>query len=1320
MSKIKFYIMLISITIFYNLSNAQNINFRYLGLKEGLSQMSVVSIWSDENDIMWFATRRGINSYDGNTIIPLKMTTKDGRVEHFDRPRFICGNRNGIIYFLSDEELVQYNLKYNQFKSLGKNISTIAHQKNTLWASRNQTVFYLDKQNNYLKPFLNLKSILKSKINTILQSTSGKLYIGSDNGLITVSRRRKKVNVYLSGVNINTFFEDHEKNIWVGTKFGLYVLDSKNKISHYTKTDTNSNSLLSDDIRAITQDKKGNIWIGTSAGINKFDLKNKKIDSYTTNENKKNSLSQNSVYSMFCDKQGTIWIGTYYGGINYFNQKNDVFKYPFDDIAKFRRSYSIDKICPISMDEVFISSSSLGTFRYNIKNNTLKSISQKKIHILSHFYDKKSNLIYFGTINQGIVIYDILKNSFLPAGINIVNSKLPSSTIVGISKFKDNLYIATPKGYISYNLSNHSSKSAFSQITKSISVPSQIMIDSKQRLWMLSLDSEIIKFDLKNKKYEIHNELQPTKPLEQSIRINNIFEDTNHRIWIATSGKGIYQFNESKSKFEIFANNLSGLRSNYCFDIKEGNKGELICFENDGITYIDVNKKRFDHLSGERFLSDKIMNEGLGYYADKMGNILVGTMQGLVAFNNELVTKNIPISNIFFSRLFINSEEILPNDKSEILTESLPYTSSIALSTKNKSFDIEFSIPNYLKVGKLNIEYILEGFDKKWIKINTNKIHYTNLSPGEYSLKVRIENEKNKYKEIVLPITINSEFYNSKLAYFIYFILIIIIVIYIIRFLNWKQKILLSLDYEQREKKRIEELNQSKLKFYINISHEFRTPISLIIAQIELLLSNHPELNTHIKKAIQRIHNNANKFQNLVTEVLDYRKQDSEDIKINFSMVNLIELLTDIVDSFQESSQLYSIKLNFNYSVNEIFIYIDRSQFSKAIYNLISNSFKFTRQGGEINITCHNIQNKIKITVSDNGIGIPEEDLSNIFELYFQSSNSTKKEGFGIGLSYVKEIVEYHGGIICVKNHDNSNGCIFTIELDIKKTSDLVLNNNFENTNLLNTTHDLIANLSEDTIQNENTILIVEDNIEMLNLLIEIFRPLYNVHIAKDGSEALNTLKSINPDIILSDVMMSKISGIELCKQIKNNYETCHIPIVLLTAQSLEIANIEGLQSGADDYIVKPFNVKLLIMRCNNLINMRRVLQDKFAKLAEFSPKIVATNPNDIKFIEKAHEVIESNFENQNFDVDKFCKEMGMSRVKLYNKMKGVTGLTPKDFIQNIKLKKASELLIKRPDLLISEITYKLGFSSPRYFSKCFKDLFGIIPSEYREKNTLT
>jgi signal transduction histidine kinase/CheY-like chemotaxis protein/AraC-like DNA-binding protein len=850
------------------------------------------------------------------------------------------------------------------------------------------------------------------------------------------------------------------------------------------------------------------------------------------------------------------------------------------------------------------------------------------------------------------------------------------------------------------------------------------MIDSKQRLWIISLGSEIDCLNLINNRFSINKQFFPKESLQQTIRISNIFEDSKSRIWLTTFGKGLYMLNEKTNRFEEFANESNGLISDFCFDIKEGLNSNLVVFESNGLTIIDVENFKFTHFPKNQLPSDKIMTEINEYYIDSEANIFIGTMNGIVLLNQIDLPSEITQSKLFFSHLYLNSEEVFPNDGSNILTQALPYCSKIRFSSKNRNFDIDISNTNYLKINGSQIEYILDGFEKQWNKTTSNRIHYTNIKPGNYVLKVRLFNTKsNLQNEISLPVEIYPPFYASTFAYILYFLLLALIAVYILRIVESKRLLKHSLEFEKKEKQRIEELDNAKVKFYINISHEFRTPISLIKAQIETILDNQNNLNPLFKSALQRVLKNTDRLQNLVSEILDFRKLELGKMKLKINRCNIIEQLAEAIDTFKEGINRNGIKLRFENSKTELFLYLDVKLIMSAINNLLNNAFKFTLENGEVIVSVEEDSENVYIHFSDTGIGIPEEHIDKVFDRFYQAPNATTNFGSGIGLSFVKDIVENHGGEITVRNNDNS-GCKFTLKFrkgfehfSANDLSPEVLYPEVEGGTILFENEQI--DIEPSIVDNENSILIVEDNKEMLNLLAEIFSPLYQVKTAEDGEVAIEILKTIQPDLILSDVMMTKVSGIELCSYVKSNYEYCHIPVVLLTAKNLDENKIEGLQTGADDYIVKPFNTKLLITRCNNIINNRKILQEKFAKQIDYSPKIVATNEFDVKFINQAYEVIEKNLANFDFDVDVFCKEMYMSRVKLYNKIQGLTGMTIKDFIQNIKLKKAADYLVNRPDLLITDITYMLGFSSPRYFSKSFKGLFGIIPSEYRQKHNI-
>lgn len=1297
-------------------SYSQNINFKHLNVKDGLSQMSVMSILSDELGQMWFATRQGLNYYNGQQIRPLTMRT-GGEECGFERARNLFADNKGNIYFLSDEELVVYNKQFNTFCSLGKDIMATCYHMDNLWAARGHEILKYNKEKQRLDTYQSLDNLSKEAIiYSLFQDSKNELYFGTEKGLYKLDKNKKE-HLIISNINAKNIYEDRHKQLWISSTSGLYKLDNDQIIEHFKADQANPNSLLSNNVRCVVQDLVGNLWIGTSLGLNKLDSSQHYITSYIPQKENIMSLSHQSICSIYCDRQGTIWIGSFLGGVDYFNPIDQIYSYPTAD-SSAKRHFTIGKRCRIDNKNIIISSFN-ELYDYN---TCLKSFS--KVDIPSHVsftsfaLDSISKKIYCGTSDKGIYAYDIIKKRFLTESITKKNSILASNNITGLAIHQDKLYIATNKGFSVYHTTKQTCEPFLSNVIITLSTPSIMVIDSKKRLWIGFLSSKVIEYDIETEKTVLHNELLPKNHLEQRIRVHNIFEDSKQRLWVATSSKGLYRLNEQNKTFELFADQSNGLTRNHCFDIQEGPNGYLVVFESNGISFLDVENKTSSHLHGERFLGGRIMNEGCGCYVDEKFNIIVGTTDGIVAFNYYDIAKDNLTNQLFFSKLFINSEEVSPNDKSGILSQSLPYLSELNLGSQYRSFDIEVSNINYLKLGNDNIEYQLEGFDKDWIKTNQNRIHYTNIKPGKYTLKVRaLQSDKKSYAKISLPINIYPPFYASIWALMCYLCIFILTLYFIIRFRESKRRLKLELSYEQREKLRIENMNKERIKFYINLSHELLTPVSLIMAQIETLVIDCKDLNSQMKSRVNRIYRNADMLHLLIKEILDFRKTEHERVNLKISQYNIIPILEEVIDSFKEKARIQNLKISFLPEDTDIVLFVDKKEFQKIISNLLSNAFKFTPADGEISVHCKRNSKKVTIDISDTGVGIPVDSIDKIFDRFYQASNATPSKGTGIGLSYVKEIMEQHEGKISVKNNV-LQGCTFTLEfkegyghihlLEQENRGDEVQ----PDLTMEIQTEELITKIDD---EERNQILIVEDNEEMLNLLVSIFQPIYEVQKAHSGEEALEKLSTFMPDIIISDVMMGDFSGIKLCSMIKNNYEICHIPVILLTAQNLEENNIDGLQNGADDYITKPFKVQLLIMRCNNIINNRRMLQNKFANQINFEPQIFATNELDMQFINKAQEVVELNFENTNFGVDLFSKEMAMSRAKLYSKIKGVTGMTPKDFILNIKMKKSAEYLTNRKDLLIADIAYKFGFGSARQFSKSFKELFGESPAKYKK-----
>jgi hypothetical protein len=682
--------------------------------------------------------------------------------------------------------------------------------------------------------------------------------------------------------------------------------------------------------------------------------------------------------------------------------------------------------------------------------------------------------------------------------------------------------------------------------------------------------------------------------------------------------------------------------------------------------------------------------------------------------------------------LFIFNEEICPNDQSGILTDILAKTSDIYLSYKQNNITVEFASFNYNNDRNRLFEYRLEGFDKAWTQTTGTTITYTNLPPGEYILRARpLAGKENLDEEVHLNIHVSAPFYATVWAYFFYLLCLLGVMIAFIRFKTRQAALKSSLEFERKEKERIEELNQVKLRFFTNISHEFRTPLTLILGQIEVLMQM--DLGTTIYNRILRIYKNAWHMRNLISELLDFRKQEQGYLKLKVEEQNLVTFTRQIYMCFYEYAQKKEITYRFDNVEETISVWFDSKQLQKVIFNLLSNAFKYTPNKGSIRVEVRMLASQAIVSVCDTGVGIPEEHISKIFERFYQTDNSSSFTlGTGIGLALAKGIMNMHHGKIDVES-TVGKGTKFTLSLPLG-------NRHFSDEEMATVESRESVIISEAVpmlpfeqimdVEEEKTkvqenikeedkpiILLVDDNEELLSMLEDLFLPIYKVYIAHDGREGLEMARQIQPDLIISDVMMPEMSGKELCYKIKTNVELSHISVILLTAQTSVEYVVEGLMFGADDYVTKPFNVKVLIARCNNLIkNKKRLIAHYAGKTITESPVTEAINERDKELLAKCVNIIKENFENPAFDVTALASELCVGRSKLYMQFKQMTGLTPNEFILKIKLDEAMSLLKNHPELNISEISIRLGFSSPRYFSKSFKAFFGVAPQTVRSR----
>ena len=951
----------------------------------------------------------------------------------------------------------------------------------------------------------------------------------------------------------------------------------------------------------------------------------------------------------------------------------------------------------------------------SVGSNNLKSI----------FYRKENERLYVGAHLGGIFVLDLKSNKGHTLH-NIVGdpTSLPHEIVNDIQEYKDGLALLTQGGVAFMDPVN------VRKLLNKRYAFETFLIDSRQRMWLASVNGGVICVDLPSSKITEYAMDTNNPSSIGRFKVVHIFEDSRGSVFFCTIGSGIYEYQEGEQSFKSYSTSNQCLPSDYCYYICESVEDHrLFILHGKGLSIFNREKGEVENTY---HLFNQTYSQGSALYLDKNGTLFISGTNGLALFQKQSLYA-LPSKNLLnFDKLFIFNEEICPNDQSGILTDILAKTSDIYLSYKQNNITVEFASFNYNNDRNRLFEYRLEGFDKAWTQTTGTTITYTNLPPGEYILRARpLAGKENLDEEVHLNIHVSAPFYATVWAYFFYLLCLLGVMIAFIRFKTRQAALKSSLEFERKEKERIEELNQVKLRFFTNISHEFRTPLTLILGQIEVLMQM--DLGTTIYNRILRIYKNEWYMRNLISELLDFRKQEQGYLKLKVEEQNLVTFTRQIYMCFYEYAQKKEITYRFDNVEETISVWFDSKQLQKVIFNLLSNAFKYTPNKGSIRVEVRMLASQAIVSVCDTGVGIPEEHISKIFERFYQTDNSSSFTlGTGIGLALAKGIMNMHHGKIDVES-TVGKGTKFTLSLPLG-------NRHFSDEEMATVESRESVIISEAVpmlpfeqimdVEEEKTkvqenikeedkpiILLVDDNEELLSMLEDLFLPIYKVYIAHDGREGLEMARQIQPDLIISDVMMPEMSGKELCYKIKTNVELSHISVVLLTAQTSVEYVVEGLMFGADDYVTKPFNVKVLIARCNNLIkNKKRLIAHYAGKTITESPVTEAINERDKELLAKCVNIIKENFENPAFDVTALASELCVGRSKLYMQFKQMTGLTPNEFILKIKLDEAMSLLKNHPELNISEISIRLGFSSPRYFSKSFKAFFGVAPLTVRSR----
>lgn len=1312
--------------------------FKKIGMKDGLSNPSVLAIYQDTLGRMWFGTNEGVNVYDGKQIY--KYKSYDILENQKQRRKLINGTVNqivgdvyGDIFMQNNGALIKYDIRKERFDELLSNgVGALAIVNGKLWCAVRDSIFIHDSETDSLNFY--------RKINTpsiwCMAAMDEKVWIGTAKGLYVMTG--DTIECKLPEIEIYRLFVSSRNELWIASRMkGLYKIDRAGVVKQEEYSPTR---VVSQQIRGFVEDDRQNIWFGTFEGLQVYNPYSDTYRVYRPNYHP-GSLEHQSVFSLYKDRQGTIWVGTYYGGVNYFNQSRDIFLYyPYDNLNEHCLNFPIvGEMIEDKDHDLWVSTDGGGVNRLNRETGTFTYYTSSGRNSILHnnvktmTYDKKRDQIYIGTYTGGLSRFDRKNNQFYHYLTAYEQTGKGPNHIIYHSLFKDGwLYVSARNGLWRLN----PELNEFQLLNKE-RLYLTFEIDSHGYIW-LAADYNL--YRIKAGDWSQLECVGSDNSIGSNVKITRIMQAADGTVYVATLGNGVHAYSYETNDWKHYTEKQSNLLSDFCYNLAETPMNNILITSDKGISiYSPFNHSMYSIELGIKGGISAVA-EGSGIYVAENDLIYVGGVDGMISFREkDLYIDTDVVPDFYFSNLYINNTKVSPDDGNGVLSQSLPFTKHLDLAFNQNNLMIDFSSSNFVELEKKNkYQYRLEGFDKEWIPADQMRVNYTNLAPGNYVLKVRESENKQAGrgdKEITLDITIHSPWFATLWAYLLYFFIVASIAYGFLRVKMARRALALSLAREKDEKERIEEVNKMKLRFFTNISHEFRTPLTLIIGQIEMLLQLE-KLSPAILKRLQGVHRNAMNLRFLITELLDFRKQEQGFMKLKVERMDVVSFTRDIYQLFTEVARKRNLSYTFEYAEEGIDVWFDPTQMQKVILNLLSNAFKYTSDNESIKVIIKKLQRTIEIAVVDTGCGISQEALSKIFERFYQVDESSQKGilGSGIGLALTKGIVEAHKGEIKVDSTPGG-GSSFRIQLlmgsghftseELEHEKVIVLVPEWQDMLLREDLWPGEQAMETDEIgieeerSNMPSILIVEDDEEVLEMLATIFSPYYMVHKATNGQMGFDKAYQLHPDIVVSDVMMPVMSGKEMCYKIKNCLELAYIPVVLLTAQASDNYTIEGYMFGADDYITKPFNVKLLLARCGNLLKSRRTLLNNLNRTEKVVQQEVGSlSVADQKLLNTATDVIKRNFDNPDFDMNMLAAELNMGRSKMFARLKEVVGLTPNEFTMKLKLEEALRMLQEEPHLNISEISYSLGFTSPRYFSRCFKTFYGVSPLNYRNAPT--
>lgn len=1337
-----YFILIAYLLLGYYDSYAQPYLLKHLGVEDGLSNNYVTNITQDKQGYIWIATESGLSRFDGRNFTTYK-DNDSGIISNALNALLYDEEENALWIGLKDGlsklDCSTYQFTNNIADSIASNIVALAHSADNkgIWITNHYggTIYY-NKQTKQFSPFShkNIKDLYDSSWCSF-DNGHGSLYIGhAQGGLSIIDLKSKTCKNYrndphnpksLPGNSVYCIYIDHSGNIWIGTNQGLALFNSQTEEFLTFKHEFgNPHSLIADHIYCIKEMNDGTLWIGADiGGISILDLHNitfmnPKSMKFTniSASNDESGLSSSNIRSLLQDSFGNIWIGNYSSGINFISHTKPVFHtLPYTtEKGKTLKNKPVWGISTDKEGQVWVGSENeVAIFKdYQLTKtlNITPFLSRPYGQVFSLRSDQKQTFL-LGIYDDGLLKLNTKTNRIerIPLGMDNIDI---------ITFFEDSdgtMLIGAEYGVYIYE--NGTARVA-EEITNQLYARSVygILRDRQGKLWIGTYGGGISIFDKDNKLTMRLN----TDNGFCSNAINQLYLNSQGEVWVATrNGIAHIKNTMQPEHFEAY-NSMHGLDDNFVRAIQEDKAGNIWISTNDGISRWNSKKQLFENYNHHDGIPAGNFIEGSACSTED-GILYFGSLNGVCYFDpKELITEH-QVAPVQITECKGFNRQIESHNAGVLIPTT---NGNIDLPYNQNSFRISFTVPDYSQSQLVEYAYMIEGLENVWANTQgENQVTFRNIAPGEYTFKVKAKLKNQDWDEghiASMTVHIHPPFWLTWYAKLFYFIIICIAIYLSLRTYKRKLNLESSLELERKNSQNKQELNNERLRFYTNVTHELRTPLTLILGPLEDLL-NDPDLSPRYNQKISIIHSSAIRLLNLINELLEFRKTETQNRQLTVSKSNLANLITEIGLRYKELNQNKKVTFHIDIETEKTQLYFDTDMITSIVNNLLSNAIKYTPEG-DIRLALRTIteENNLytEIEVSDTGYGIDSEALPHIFDRYYQAKGKHQASGTGIGLALVKSLAELHQGILNVKS-ETGKGTSFTFRILTENTYPDALHKEEGEEPLNMTENDVDTEDSKEETDTRPIILAVEDNDDIREYIASSFHANYQVITAINGKEGWELAQKYIPNIIISDIMMPVMDGIELCRSIKEDMRTSHIPVILLTAKDSIQNKEEGYDSGADSYLTKPFSAKLLNSRIHNLLESRKKLAQQItAHTQELEPKAlqepmepIELNKLDREFLEKLTHIIEENLDAE-LDIPFMTSKIGMSHSTFYRKVKALTGISANEFIRKVRLKNSLQLLLTGT-YNISEAAYMTGFNNVSYYRQCFKDEYGMSPTEY-------